>query len=108
MTTARTIVRVPPSAKRGEVIEIRTLVGHTMETGFRRAQSGELIARDIVRSFVCTYNGAEIFRAELHPAIAANPLIIFTAVASESGTFEFRWSGDNGFAASASAAITVT
>jgi sulfur-oxidizing protein SoxZ len=108
MTTARTIVRVPPNAKRGEVIEIRTLVGHTMETGFRRTQSGELIARDIVRSFVCTYNGAEVFRAELHPAIAANPLITFTAVASESGTFEFRWSGDNGFAASASATITVT
>lgn len=108
MSPARTIVRVPPSARRGEVIEIRTLVGHTMETGFRRAPSGGLVPRDIVRSFVCTYNGAEIFRAELHPAIAANPLITFTAVATESGTFEFRWSGDNGFAASASAAITVT
>jgi sulfur-oxidizing protein SoxZ len=108
VTTARTLVRVPQAAKRGEVIEIRTLVGHAMETGFRRASSGELVPRDIVRSLVCTYNGAEVFRAELHPALAANPLISFTAVATESGTFEFRWSGDNGFAASASAAITVT
>ena len=62
------------TAKRGEVIEIKTLVAHAMETGFRRTQTGELIPRDIITQFVCTYNGVEIFRAELHPAIAANPL----------------------------------
>ncbi len=108
VSTARTIVRMPATARRGEVIEIRTLVGHVMETGFRRAAAGGLVPRDIVRSFVCTYNGTEVFRAELHPAIAANPLIIFTVVAAESGSLEFRWSGDNGFAASASASLVVT
>jgi sulfur-oxidizing protein SoxZ len=105
---ARTIVRMPATARRGEVIEIRTLVGHVMETGFRRATAGGLVPRDIVRSLVCTYNGAEVFRAELHPAIAANPLVSFTVVAAESGSLEFRWSGDNGFAASASASLVVT
>jgi len=105
--TARTLVTVPKSARRGEIIEIRTLIGHNMETGFRRTQTGELIPRDIVRTFVCTYSGAEIFRAELHPAMAANPLITFTTVAAESGTLEFRWTGDNGLSASASAAISV-
>ena len=104
---ARVVVNVPPSAKRGEVIEIRTLVGHPMETGFRHAQTGELIPRDIVRSLVCTYNGEAIFRADLHPALAANPLISFATVAVDSGTLEFKWSGDNGFSASASAAIKV-
>jgi len=108
VSTARTIVRMQAAAKRGEVIEIRTLVGHVMETGFRRAPAGGLVPRDIVRSFTCTYNGAEVFRAELHPAISANPLISFTVRAAESGTLEFRWSGDNGFAASASAALVVT
>jgi sulfur-oxidizing protein SoxZ len=104
---ARVVVRVPAQAKRGEVIEIRTLAAHPMETGFRRTQLGELIARDIVRSLVCTYNGVEVFRAELHPAIAANPLIVFTTVATESGTLELRWSGDNGYAATHSAQISV-
>ena len=104
---ARVVVNLPGSAKRGEVIEIRTLAGHTMETGFRRTQLGELIPRDIVTRFVCSYNGVEIFHADLHPAIAANPLITFTTVATESGTLEFRWTGDNGFAATHSAQISV-
>jgi len=104
---ARVVVNVPAEAKRGEVIEIRTIAGHPMETGFRRTQLGELIPRDIIRSLVCTYNGEEIFRVELHPAVAANPLITFTTVATESGTLEFRWTGDNGFSARQSASIKV-
>jgi sulfur-oxidizing protein SoxZ len=105
---ARAVVSVPSTAKRGEVIEIKTLVQHAMETGFRRTQLGEAIPRDIIRTFVCTYNGEEIFRAEFHPAIAANPLLTFTMVASGSGTLEFKWSGDRGFSLTESAKITVT
>jgi sulfur-oxidizing protein SoxZ len=104
---ARVVVNVPARARRGEIIEIKTLAGHAMDTGFRRTQLGELIARDIIRQFVCRYNGIEIFRAELHPAIAANPLIAFTTVATESGTLEFRWTGDNGYSAVQSATISV-
>ena len=104
---ARVVVNVPAQAKRGEIIEIKTLAGHDMETGFRRTQFGELIPRDIIRQFVCSYNGVEIFRADLHPAIAANPLLAFTTVATESGTIEFRWSGDNGYSAAQSAKISV-
>ena len=104
---ARVVVSLPGQAKRGEIIEIKTLAGHNMETGFRRTQLGELIPRDIITQFVCTYNGVEIFRAELHPAIAANPLIAFTTVATESGTIAFRWAGDNGFLVTESATITV-
>jgi sulfur-oxidizing protein SoxZ len=104
---ARVVVNVPQEAKRGELVEIRTLAGHPMETGFRRTQTGELIPRDIIRQFVCTYNGVEVFRAELHPAMAANPLLTFTTVATESGSLEFRWSGDNGFSATQSASIKV-
>jgi sulfur-oxidizing protein SoxZ len=104
---ARVAITLPATARRGEVIEIKTLAAHAMETGFRRTQTGELIPRDIITDFVCTYNGVEIFRAELHQAMAANPLIAFTTVATESGTLEFKWTGDNGYAASQSAAITV-
>jgi sulfur-oxidizing protein SoxZ len=104
---ARVVVTFPATAKRGEVIEIKTLAGHEMETGFRRTQLGELLARNIITRFTCSYNGEEIFSAELHPAVSANPLITFTTVATESGTLEFRWSGDNGFTASHSAKITV-
>ena len=104
---ASALINVPARAKRGEVIEIKTLISHTMETGFRRTQLGAVIPRDIIRRFVCTYNGTEVFRAELHPAIAANPFIGFTTVATESGTIAFHWTGDNGFSVTESVAITV-
>src|SRR5919201_48418 len=94
---ASALINVPPRARRGEIIEIKTLISHVMETGFRRTQLGAVIPRDIIRRFVCTYNGAEVFRADLHPAIAANPFIVFTTIATETGTLEFRWTGDNGF-----------
>jgi len=104
---ARTLINVPAKAKRGEVIQIKTLISHTMETGFRRDHVGQLVPRDIITSFTCTYNGETIFEAALYPAIAANPFITFHTVAMETGTFTFQWTGDNGFAADATAKITV-
>jgi sulfur-oxidizing protein SoxZ len=101
-------IDVPRSAKRGEIIDIRALVQHHMETGFRRTQHGKPIPRNIVTTFVCTYDGVEVFRAELYPSISANPFIQFSTVATETGTLEFRWSGDNGFTASSTARIVVT
>lgn len=104
---ARTLINVPPKAKRGQVVEVKTLISHVMETGYRRDATGAPIPRDILDLFVCTYNGVEIFRADLHQAIAANPFITFFTVATESGTLEFKWTGDNGAAESATAKIAV-
>jgi sulfur-oxidizing protein SoxZ len=104
---ARTLINVPARAKRGEIIELKTLISHPMESGYRVGTNGTLIPRDIITLFSCTYNGEEIFRAELSPAIAANPFIAFFTTATESGTLTFRWSGDNGFSATETAAITV-
>ncbi len=104
---ARTLINVPPQAKRGEIVEIKTLISHDMESGYRPDNVGRMVPRDIITLFVASYNGQEIFRAELHPAIAANPFIAFTTVATESGKIEFKWTGDNGFSATESASITV-
>jgi sulfur-oxidizing protein SoxZ len=104
---ATALVNVPPKAKRGAVIEIKTLMSHVMEPGYRHTAAGEAIPRDIITSFICKFNGAEIFRADLFPAIAANPFLSFFTTASESGRFEFEWIGDNGFVATAAATIMV-
>jgi sulfur-oxidizing protein SoxZ len=104
---ARALIKVPPTAKRGEIIEIKTLISHPMETGFRPGLNGTTLPRDIIQRFVCTYNGMEIFSATFSPAIAANPFLSFFTVATESGTITFQWSGDNGFSATDSADITV-
>ena len=78
-----------------------------METGFRHTTTGQPIPRNIITSFVATYNKEEIFRAVLHPAVAANPFFTFYTVATESGTIAFEWTGDNGFSATESAKIAV-
>jgi len=105
MTAA--LINVPKKAKSGDVIEIKTLMSHVMETGYRRTTSGGVVPRDIITSFTCRFNGEEIFRADLFPATAANPFISFFTVATKSGKFDFEWIGDNGFSESASASITV-
>ena len=71
------LINVPSSAKRGDVIEIKTLMSHIMETGFRHTVTGVAIPRNIITEFTCRYNGVEVFRADLFPAFSANPFITF-------------------------------
>jgi len=104
---ARPLINVPAKVKRGRAFEIKTLISHVMETGYRYTTVGARIPRDIVTLFSCSYNGEEIFRADLSPAISANPFITFFTVATENGTLEFKWTGDNGFFETATATITV-
>jgi sulfur-oxidizing protein SoxZ len=103
----RALINAPAKAQRGSVIEIKTLISHVMETGFRFTHTGEAVPRDIITGFTAVYNGEEVFRAKLYPAIAANPFLSFHTVATESGTIELRWTGDNGFSATELVRITV-
>ena len=105
MTAA--LINVPKKAKNGDVVEIKALMSHVMETGYRRTTSGALIPRDIITSFTCRFEGEEVFRADLFPGTAANPFISFFTVATKSGKFDFEWIGDNGFSETGSASITV-
>jgi sulfur-oxidizing protein SoxZ len=88
---ASALINVPKKAKRGDIIEIKTLMSHIMETGYRHTATGEVVPRDIITSFSCRYNGVEIFRADLFPAIAANPFITFFTVATASGKADRGW-----------------
>ncbi len=103
----RAIVYAPKTAQRGEVIEIRSVIAHPMETGQRSDGNGGLVPRNVITRLECRYDGEVVFAADLYPAIAANPFISFFTVATESGTFDFSWIGDQGFSETASAAISV-
>ena len=81
---ARVLINFPQRAKRGEIIEIKTLIQHPMETGYRLDNKGAVIPRDIISRFTCAYNGEEVFRAELFPAISANRAIATTRCESAS------------------------
>ncbi|HEY5800123.1 MAG TPA: thiosulfate oxidation carrier complex protein SoxZ [Burkholderiaceae bacterium] len=105
---ARALIHMPAQAKRGEVIEIRALIAHPMETGYRPGADGRILQRDIIRRFTCRYGDTVVFEAELHPAIAANPYIAFHTTATESGTLTFTWQGDHGFAQTETMPLAVT
>ena len=94
---ARTMLQAPPTARAGDVIEIRTLIGHPMETGFRPDAAGQPMPRDLIRRFTCRYGGDVVFAAELHAAVSANPFIAFHLLAAATGPIVLRWEGDNGF-----------
>jgi sulfur-oxidizing protein SoxZ len=107
---ARFEVRIaaPSTARRGEVIEIKTMIFHAMEHGFRLDSEGDPIPRKIINAFLCRYNGDIVFSADLHPAMAENPYLVFYTAAVESGTLEFIWQEDGGdvFVANQSIAVT--
>lgn len=107
MAGVRPRVRVPKEAARGETIEIKTLISHQMESGQRRDGDGNPIPRQIINRFVCTFNGEEVFSADWHGAISANPYMQFFMVAEESGTFEFTWTDDDGSVYSTTEELTV-
>ncbi|MGE0735322.1 MAG: thiosulfate oxidation carrier complex protein SoxZ [Alphaproteobacteria bacterium] len=104
---AQPLIRMPSHAKPGEVIEIRALFAHPMETGFRLDATGNKIPRDIVNRFECRYDGEPVFRADLYPAIAANPYIVFHTVAVQTGELIFEWRDDSGKLARAAVKLTV-
>ncbi len=101
-------VKVPATAKKGEVIQIKTLIPHKMETGLRKdSKTKKLIPRNIIKKFVCKFEGKEVFSADLHPAVAANPYFAFFTRVEKSGTYEFIWTDDQGNSTKASKKITV-
>jgi sulfur-oxidizing protein SoxZ len=100
-------VRVPPSAKRGETVEIRAMVTHPMESGFRLDNVGQRIPRHIVHTFTCACDGEQVFLARLHPAVSTNPYFVFHLLAARSAELLFTWADDQGGVATHRARLEV-
>jgi sulfur-oxidizing protein SoxZ len=96
MAKAKPRVKVPKSAKAGDVITIKTLISHKMESGQRKDKAGKIIPRKIINKFTCEFDGAKVFQCDIDPAISANPYLEFTAKVSKSGEFKFMWVDDDG------------
>jgi sulfur-oxidizing protein SoxZ len=104
--TAR--IQVPREARRGDLIEVRILIQHPMETGFRYDSLGRQTPRNVIHRFECRYRGIEVFRAAMGAGIAANPYLKFFVRAGESGDIECRWVDQENVPGSASARVTVS
>lgn len=100
-------LKLPKEAKKGEIIEIKTLMPHVMLTGLTKDKDGKTIPRKIINKFTAEFNGKPVFSASIEPAVAANPYLQFTAKVEESGTFKFSWTDDDGSVITAEEKITV-
>jgi len=93
---AKPRVKIPKSVAAGDVITIKTLIKHKMESGQRKDKEGNTIPRDIINNFEASFNGNVVFSANLDPAVSANPYIEFSARVPEAGTFDMKWTDDAG------------
>ena len=105
---AKPRVKVPKTAAAGDIITIKTLISHRMESGQRKDDDGNTIPRQIINSFACKFNGQQVFSCDIETAIAANPYFKFDARVDESGTFKFTWTDDDGTVTETEQSITVT
>lgn len=96
MATPKPRVKVPKTAKAGDIIVIKTLISHKMESGQRKDKEGKVIPREIINKFTCEFNGTPVFSCDMDPAVSANPYFEFKAKVAESGSFKFTWVDDNG------------
>lgn len=116
---ANTLITVPRTAKASDIVEIKALVQHPMETGYRRSSDGDMLPRDLIRRFACRFvpagqdsagrdAGELVFSATFFAAVAANPYLSFNLRATRSGTLVFVWEGDKGFVQRETASIVVS
>lgn len=100
-------VRVPAAAKPGDVIEIKTLISHDMETGQRKDSEGNLVPRRIINKFEASVDGKVVFSAEWHPSVSANPYQSFFLRVNETKKIDFAWTDDDGSVYKTSATVNV-
>ena len=107
MSTIRALLRLPATARPGDVVEVRLLMQHPMETGFRPDAGGRTVPRNILRRIEARFEGELVFAADLFPAITANPFLAFPLRATRSGTLVVNIEGDNGVSQRETAMLTV-
>lgn len=100
-------VKVPKSASAGDVITIKCLISHQMESGQRKDSDGNIIPRSIINNFTCSFNGEMVVNVKMDPAISTNPYFEFDAKVPEAGEFEFVWDDDDGSTYTDTQAISV-
>jgi len=91
-----TMIGIPKTAAAGDIVDVKLLISHPMETGFRADFHGKKIPRDIITEVRCHYRNELVFRAEFFPAISANPFLAFTFRAIESGPVTLSWNDMHG------------
>ncbi len=77
MSVGQVRIRVPEKAKAGDVVTVRVLITHPMET--MQFKDGKPVVKNynFINKVEATYNGKMVFEAETTQAVSQNPLFAF-------------------------------
>ena len=89
-------IQLSSPVRRGQPMEVRLLVQHPMETGFRFDVLGTSTPKNVIHSLHASYGTRTVFRARLGSGISANPYLQFWVVPEESGELLVQWQDDLG------------
>ncbi len=89
-------IQLSSPVRRGQPMEVRLLVQHPMETGFRFDVLGTSAPKNVIHSLHASYGGRAVFRARLGSGISANPYFQFWLMPEQSGELLVQWLDDLG------------
>jgi len=61
----------------GDVVQVRVLMSHPMETGLRKDADGQLVAAHFIELVTFTYGNRTVLSAQWGPAVSRNPYLSF-------------------------------
>lgn len=70
---------------KGDVAEIRILMGHAMETGQRKDAAGNTVPAWYIQEVTAAHNGKPVLAAEWGPAVSKNPFLQFVVKGAKAG-----------------------
>jgi len=83
---------------KGDVAEVKALLPHDMESGFRRdPQTNELVPAHFITDVVAEHNGEVVLTAYWGPAVSRNPFVAFSYKGAAAGdTLKVHWKDNEG------------
>ncbi len=90
-------VQWPDRIAPGDVVKVRLLIQHPMDTGYLQDLQGKLVPRNVIRQLTCTLGKQEVLRVEPSSGIAADPYFEFYLRADQTAEFRAEWQDDRGF-----------
>lgn len=96
MSMAFARIQWPERVRSGDVVKVRLMVQHPMDTGYLQDLLGKLVPRNVIRSLTCTWGQQEVLRVEPSSGISANPLFEFFVRADQTAELVVEWIDDRG------------
>lgn len=94
------------AAVTGDVVEVKALMTHPMETGQRKdKKTGELIPAHYIKDVTVTANGTTVMTAKWSGGVSKNPYLAFSYAGKAGDKLKLSWTDNKGATDSAEADV---